>query len=196
MRKFVCAVLGCALVVGGLDAQDRTARDAGTRDAARTRDAGTRDAARTRDAATRDAARTRDAATRDAATRDAATRDATRTRDAAVRDAARDRDARVTDVRRRDRDNERFGRVRHFDREARRLTVRMPNGRTRTFRVTRSTRVIGPRGTALRKGLRDSRLQRGARVRIVTRSDGRTAREIRLGMRRQGSPRDRNMRDR
>jgi len=180
MRQFVCAVLGCALVVGGLDAQDRTARDAGTRDAARTRDAATRDAARTRDAATRDAA----------------TRDATRTRDAAVRDSARDRDARVTDVRRRDRDNERFGRIRHFDREARRLTVRMPNGRTRTFRVTRSTRVIGPRGTALRKGLRDSRLQRGARVMVVTRSDGRTAREIRLGMRRQGGPLDRNKRDR
>jgi hypothetical protein len=175
MRKFVCAVLGCALVVGGLDAQDRTARDAATRDAARTRDAATRDAARTRDAATRDAIRTRDAA---------------------VRDAARDRDARVTDVRRRDWDNEKYGRVRHFDREARRLTVRMPSGRTRTFRVTRSTRVIGPRGTALRKGLRDSRLQRGARVMIVTRSDGRTAREIRLGMRRQGGPRDRNRRDR
>src|SRR5205085_2889526 len=114
---------------------------------------------------------------------DAATRDAIRTRDAAVRDAARTRDARVTDERRRDRDNEKYGRIRRFDREARRLTVRMPDSKTRTFRITRSTRVIGPRGTALRRGLRDSRLLRGARVMIVTRSDGRTAREIRLGMR-------------
>ena len=138
MRTLVCAALGWALVVGGLDAQDRGARDAATRDAARTRDAATEDAA------TRDAARTRDAATRDAI----------RTRDAAARDAARNRDARVTEERRRDRDNEKYGRIRRFDREARRLTVRMPDGKTRTFRITaldaghRPTRHSAPEGAA------------------------------------------------
>jgi hypothetical protein len=71
------------------------------------------------------------------------------------------------------------GKVKEVNVEEKTLTIRTAKGTDRTFKVTRETIMVGPRGGKVRKHLKDPRFHDGFPVIVV--ADGTTATEIHLG---------------
>src|SRR5207248_8463279 len=74
--------------------------------------------------------------------------------------------------------------VKSVDADKGTITVTTEDGKERTFRVNKDTKIVGPRGGTSEDRLKDDRLVKGSEVKIMPGADGRTAKEVRLGFRR------------
>jgi hypothetical protein len=62
------------------------------------------------------------------------------------------------------------------------ITIKTDEGKERTFTVGSTTKLVGPRGGAVRRGLEDKRFkQEGLEVTIFADSTGKIAKEVHLG---------------
>src|SRR5262245_39691902 len=75
------------------------------------------------------------------------------------------------------------GKVKAVDLKKQSVTLTTEGGKDRAFRVDEKTRFVGPRGGVSKDGLKDDRLAKGSEVKVTPAPDGKTAREVRLPVR-------------
>jgi hypothetical protein len=79
-----------------------------------------------------------------------------------------------------DEDNEFPGKVRSFDSSRRILVVQLLNGKDRSFMLANDVTVL-VKGTASKKGLKDSALKSGAHITVITDEGGHKVKELEIG---------------
>jgi hypothetical protein len=68
------------------------------------------------------------------------------------------------------------------------ITATTANGKVIMVSVAKTTKILGPRGGVSTKGLKDDRLAPGSEIKLLLGADGKSATEIRLGVRKKAPP--------
>ena len=80
--------------------------------------------------------------------------------------------------------------VKAVDAEKGTITVTLADGKEKTFKVEKTTKIVGPRGGVSDDRLKDDRLAKGSEVKIVPGADGKSVKEVRLGFRKKPPAKD------
>ncbi|MCI0455992.1 MAG: hypothetical protein L0Z62_03305 [Gemmataceae bacterium] len=76
------------------------------------------------------------------------------------------------------------GKVKDVDLKKKAFTITLTEGgKDRTFLVNNTTKFVGPKGGVSKEGLEDDRMAKGYEVKVVAAADSKTAREVRLPVR-------------
>jgi hypothetical protein len=75
------------------------------------------------------------------------------------------------------------GKIKSVNVEKSDFTLTLGDGKDRTFHVTKDTEFVGPRGGVSKDGLKDDRMVKGSEVAVKVAGDNKTAREVKLPIR-------------